>query len=142
MVDMEAFRLSEPNKKVPKKILTAENYINELKTVKERYVRFCACKKFILSPSFPFTKSTNVKRLFPVLVNSASTNTLIQQYHSGSRYLVVFPDNEKLEEYVQTSSNDFRAAVVFEGDDKNITYTIRYQKRDAWHWGKYSKIIQ
>ena len=50
-----------------------------------------------------------------------------------------FPTNEIFENYVKTSSNEFKAAIVFdnEDDDKNISYSIRYHKKDAWHWGKY-----
>ncbi|KAL5259612.1 hypothetical protein ACHWQZ_G009905 [Mnemiopsis leidyi] len=50
---------------------------------------------------------------------------------SNKRYLVLFPTNEIFEEYIKTRSKDLRAAIIFEGDDKNISYTIRYHNHAA-----------
>ena len=46
--------------------------------------------------------------------------------YSEKKYLVLFPTNEIFEEYVKKRSKDFRAAIIFDGDDTDISYTIRY----------------
>ena len=52
--------------------------------------------------------------------------TLISTFCSEKKYLVLFPTNEIFEEYVKKRSKEFRAAIIFDGDDKDISYTIRY----------------
>ena len=75
--------------------------------------------------------------LFSTIDQDMST-IVIKNSYSNSRYLVVFPTNEKLKEYVKTNSTDLKAAIIFEGDEKNISYSIRYHRADAGEFLNFS----
>ncbi|XP_063679634.1 phospholipid-transporting ATPase ABCA1-like [Bolinopsis microptera] len=66
------------------------------------------------------------------VLDSENITDEIKEFRDGnSRYLVVFPTNDKFKEYLKTNSTEFKAAIVFEGDEKNISYSIRYHRADA-----------
>lgn len=74
-----------------------------------------------------------------IFVNEGNYTDVLRTIKDGEKkYLVVFSTNEIFDDYVRTSSGLFRAAIIFEGDDKNVSYSLRYHKKDAFHWGNWN----